>query len=211
MAFSSAAANPMSKKTPNGYSPYELVSAMQKFIRRSMEKEALFCFYEMENAGLYSIAASRLMVCVYEDCGIANPDLVNSINQHIEQMNKWHTAKNGAWRLVLGNIILQACRGKKTRIADHFVCSVAGKMANGWSVNLDDYEEFVFDKHTSRGKKMGRGLDHFFKEGIKLIESTETTDYRDEEYSELSKVYGRGADLWEEAAHFNQRKQHDLF
>ena len=86
--------NPMTKPTPNGFSPYDLMSAMQKFIRRSMEKEALYCFYELEAAGLYNVAQSRLTICVYEDCGMANPGLLNSIGMHIEQMNKWYQAKN---------------------------------------------------------------------------------------------------------------------
>lgn len=202
--------NPMTKTTVNGYNPYELLSAMQKFIRRSMEQEALFCFYELEYAGLYNVAANRLAICVYEDCGIANIPLLNSINSHIDQMSKWHTAKNGAWRLVLGNIILQACRGPKNRIADHFVCSVGGRRANGWKINMEEYEEFVYDKHTARGKALGRGLDHFFKEGIKIVESNETTNYCNEEYSELSKVYSRGANLWESARNCSQI-QEELF
>lgn len=55
--------NPMSMPTPNGFSPYDLISAMQKFIRRSMEREALYCFYELEAAGLYNVAATSRISC----------------------------------------------------------------------------------------------------------------------------------------------------
>lgn len=203
--------NPMTKPTPNGFSPYDLMSAMQKFIRRSMEKEALYCFYELEAAGLYNVAQNRLAICVYEDCGIANPGLLNSIDNHIERMNKWYSSKNGAWRLVLGNIILQACRGEKTRIADHFVCSQAARRVNGYVLDLDQYGDFVYDMHTRKGKAMGRGLDHFFAEAMRIIPSTETTDYREEESREFAEASGVGGDLWENYRKDNRRTQGTLF
>ena len=203
--------NPMTKPTPNGFSPYDLMSAMQKFIRRSMEKEALYCFYELEAAGLYNVAQNRLAICVYEDCGIANPGLLNSIDNHIERMNKWYSSKNGAWRLVLGNIILQACRGEKTRIADHFVCSQAARRVNGYVLDLDQYGDFVYDMHTRKGKAMGRGLDHFFAEAMRIIPSTETTDYREEEAREFADASKVGGDLWENYRKDNRRTQGTLF
>lgn len=203
--------NPMTKPTPNGFSPYDLMSAMQKFIRRSMEKEALYCFYELEAAGLYNVAQNRLAICVYEDCGIANPGLLNSIDNHIDRMNKWYSSKNGAWRLVLGNIILQACRGEKTRIADHFVCSQAARRVNGYVLDLDQYGDFVYDMHTRKGKAMGRGLDHFFAEAMRIIPSTETTDYKEEEAREFADASKVGGDLWENYRKDNRRTQGTLF
>ena len=203
--------NPMTKPTPNGFSPYDLMSAMQKFIRRSMEKEALYCFYELEAAGLYNVAQSRLTICVYEDCGMANPGLLNSIGMHIEQMNKWYQAKNGAWRLVLGNIILQACRGDKSRIADHFVCSQAARRVNGYVLDLDQYGDFVYDMHTRRGKAMGRGLEHFFKEAMKIIPSNETTDYSEDELREFALAEKRSSNLWEDYRKDNRHIQESLF
>jgi replication-associated recombination protein RarA len=201
--------NPMQKSTPNGFSPYELVSGLQKFIRRSMEEEALYCFYELEAAGLYNVASNRLCITVYEDCGLNNPELLNSIPNHIAQMNKWHKSKNGAWRLVLGNIILQACRGKKTRLADHFVSAMAFKRVNGYVLDLDKHD-FVFDKHTRKGKQMGRGRDHFFTEGIKIIESTNTNDYLQDELDNIDSAYADG-NAWELYREDNRPKQTSLF
>lgn len=194
----------MRKPTPNGFSPYELISALQKFVRRSMEEEALYVFYELEAGGLYHIAKNRLAIIVYEDCGIENPELLNSIPFHIDQMDKWYKAKNGAWRLVLGNIILQACRGKKTRIADHFVSAVAFKRVNGYVLDLDQYD-FVFDKHTLKGKKMGRGTKHFFEEAIKIEENTNTNDYIQDELDNIDDAYANG-NAWELYRQDNRKK-----
>jgi len=189
--------NPMRRNTPKGYNPYELMSGMQKFIRRSMEREALFCAYEMESAGMYPHMRNRLMVTIYEDVGMGNPMLTNSISSHIYRMDEYYKKKDGAWRLVLGNIILMACRGEKTRVADQFVCTVAGRMIDGWRVNFDDYE-FVYDMHTRKGKAMGRGAEHFYNEASKIVESEETTDYWQEEIDISDKVEAEGFDVLED-------------
>ncbi len=186
----------MTKKTPRRYEPYELISALQKFVRRSMEEEAMFCFLELESHGLYHIAKNRLMVIVYEDVGIGNPSLANSIGMHIEQMDKWFKAKNGAWRLVLSYIILEACRGTKDRTSDQFVCAIAGRITSGWRVNLDDYD-FVFDKHTRKGKKMGRGIDHFYDEASKIINSPLSEDYKEEERGLKKSLAEKKLDFWD--------------
>lgn len=193
----------MNKPTPNGFNSYDLMSALQKFIRRGMEEEALYVFYELEAAGLYSLAANRLCVIVYEDVGIENRMLLNSINEHMERMAKWYKANNGAWRLVLGNIILQACRGKRTRLADVFVSSVAFRRVNGWVLDLEPYSHFVHDKHTRTGKKLGRGREHFFEEAIKIEypESYKTAEeYTELELANIDAAYAKGAawDLYRE-------------
>ena len=189
--------NPMQLPTPNGFNPYELMSGLQKFIRRGLEEEALYCFYELEAANLYNVAQNRLAIIIYEDCGIENPELLNSIPFHIEQMNKWYKSKNGAWRLVLGNIILQACRGKRSRIADYFVCSVAFRRVNGWVLDLNKHD-YIFDKHTSKGKKLGRGMKHFFDEAVKIVYNpTKTCDeYRQLEMDNIESAKSKG-DAWE--------------
>lgn len=189
--------NPLQRKTPKGYEPYELISGLQKFIRRSLEKEALFCFYELEAHGLFHFAKSRLKIIVYEDVGIANMELLNSINGHISAMEKFHKSGNGAWRLVLGNIILMACRGKKTRTSDQFVCAIAAKIINGWRVNFDEHD-FVYDMHTRKGKSMGRGYQHFYDHASKIIESKETTDYYQEEIDESNIAEDNGFNVLED-------------
>jgi len=188
------AGNPMKEPTKHGYNAYELMSAMQKFIRRSKEKEALFCFYELESSGMFPHASNRLLVIIYEDVGIQNEPLLHSINSHIIRMNEWYKKDNGAWRLILGNIILSACRGYKTRMADQFVCAVAAEIINGYRVNFDEHD-YIYDMHTFKGKKMGRGADHFYHEASKIELSNETTNYFQEEIDASDIAEGNGFDV----------------
>jgi len=156
-----------------------------------MEQEALFCFYEMESHGLYHLIKNRLLITIYEDVGISNPHLLSSICVHIDKMDELYKKANGAWRLILGNIILSACRGKKSRIADQFVCTVAAKMCNGWRVDFSEHD-FVYDMHTVKGRKMGRGAEHFYDEASTIVESDETTDYWQEEIDESNIAESKG-------------------
>ena len=55
-----------------------------------------------------------------------------------------------------------------------------GAQTNGASPTIPDY---ALDMHTMKGKAMGRGLDHFRKEGAKLMpEPTEPDLYIEEAY-----------------------------
>lgn len=189
--------NPLTKASPRGHNGYELLSAMQKFIRRSMEEEALYCFYELEATGCYLIAKNRLLVTVYEDVGLANQELVNSINLHTHRMDEFYKSNNGAWRLVLGYIILSACRGQKTRVTDQFVCTVAAKMIDGFYVDFNEHD-FVYDMHTLKGKQLKRGAQHFYDEGSKIIESKITTDYWQEEQDYSNIVEAQGFNVLED-------------
>lgn len=172
-------ASPLQNVSPNGYNGYELMSALQKFIRRGMEKEALWVFFESEATGLYSIMKNRLLTIVYEDIGVANEPLLNSISSHIFRADEFYKAKNGGWRLVITNIIIMACRGQKTRMADDMIAYVLAEKSLGWVVDFQDYEEFIYDCHTLQGKRKGRGTEHFWNHSAKLDTPNETTDYND--------------------------------
>ncbi|KRQ92668.1 hypothetical protein CQ10_29535 [Bradyrhizobium valentinum] len=53
-------------------------------------------------------------------------------------------------------------------------------MLEGCAPEIPDY---ALDQHTMKGKAMGRGLDHFRKEGAKLIPPpTEPDPYIEEAY-----------------------------
>lgn len=58
------------------------------------------------------------------------------------------------------------CRAVKSREGDHFQASI------GLRSILEEFTpvipDWAVDMHTPRGKKMGRGLEHFLSEGCQL-------------------------------------------
>ena len=149
--------------TPSDYNFHEVLSALQKEIRRGNEEQALFWALELESSTKYQKALwSRLRVIASEDVGIANPFiaiLINALNRAYENVTKGK-------RLFVSHAILALCRSPKSRIVDDFLIVVQR------SQNLE-IPDYALDMHTSRGKIMGRGLKHFHTEGCKLVnEST---------------------------------------
>ena len=141
--------------TKNGYEPFEVVSAIQKMIRRGKEVDAMFWAMELEatNPGWLW---KRLMIIAVEDIGLADPDVVLLVK------NLWDTydkVKNmGKGRQPEGNIlgmaILSMCRARKNREADDFAYMMYLRRKDGMRLDMPDV---AIDQHTRRGKEMGRG------------------------------------------------------
>ena len=69
----------------------------------------------------------------------------------------------------------------KSRIADNLLSVVYNDKER---LEIPDY---ALDKHTVRGKKMGRGWEHFFTEGTKLENQTVEDPYEKKAYEALKK------------------------
>ena len=55
------------------------------------------------------------------------------------------------------------CRAKKSREGDHFAAAIGlREQLEGYAPTIPDRAN---DKHTLAGRKLGRGIDHFRKEG----------------------------------------------
>lgn len=161
-------------RTSNGYEPAELISAIQKSVRRSLERDAMWI--AMELLPFYrEWLWKRLIVIANEDIGLANPILLLIIPSLRDQFFMfWDERKFGSCRLILANAILLLCRSKKSRLADHFQCAInQDRLQNGTLLEIPDY---ALDMHTGRGKRKGRGLKHFLEEGCKLANPAEVHD-----------------------------------
>jgi len=87
----------------------------------------------------------------------------------------------GEARLMVGNAIRMMCRSPKSRAGCHFGAAVGLRsMLEGFAPEIPDWAN---DQHTIAGKKLGRGLEHFRKEGAKLVPPPTGDDpYEDEAY-----------------------------
>ena len=171
-------------QTVNGYNDDEVISALQKEVRRGNHENAMYWALELaETDRVFPILVSRLKVILYEDIGLGDPDVVLQVSRAIDDMVDMFKGKKGDWKMVLSYIILSMCRAKKSRITDHF----KKYMESFRDSNRIEIPDYAVDMHTSRGNLMGRtkgsleGINHFIKEGEKLENENLTVDdiYRD--------------------------------
>lgn len=152
-------------KTQSGYSRDEVISALQKDIRRGNEELAMFWALELVPQ-FEQYLWRRLQVIVQEDIGLAAPELLLLLPQQRELWFEFRAeGRDGPCRLILANAILAMCRAPKTRLADHFQCVINQKRLHGWRPDVPDY---ALDRHTRKGKAMGRGVQHWREEGCQL-------------------------------------------
>jgi hypothetical protein len=159
----------------------EVISALQKEIRRGEEESAMYFALELVPK-FESYLWRRLNVIVQEDIGIANVQLLMLIPSQEEQFMRFRAeGKDGTARLILANAILTMCRSPKSRLADHFQCAVNQRRLHTERRPIPDYG---LDKHTSRGRKMGRGVEHWRDVGCVLIPPAADVEdaYADEAY-----------------------------
>lgn len=161
--------------TEKGYSFSEVASALQKTIRRGIEEEAMYWAIEMETR-FPDYLWKRMQVISIEDIGIADPQVVlyvAEMRRLYQELKKEYDKKDGkasrSFRMVLANAILAMCRAKKSRIGDEFQIAIYGRRESGWMLEIPDYAK---DMHTACGKRMGRGQEHFWTDGVKLNNET---------------------------------------
>ena len=175
-------------KTRKDYDFFESASAMQKAIRRSDEKVALFFATELYLSGYRRYVWKRLLIIASEDIGLAEPDLITrivSLKQSCDWINDIAT-KGFDDIIPVVHAVLIMCRCEKSRLVDN---AKIWAMKNDHKMEVPDY---ALDKHTRRGKIKGRGLDHFFEEGAKLHPHKKMDD--EEIYSSFFKKWATDQD-----------------
>ena len=160
-------------KTKYGYRLDEVVSSLQKAIRRGQEERALFWAYEMIHGGFIAYFWRRIAVIVVEDIGLANPEapiLVNALAQLNERVNR-----NGFIETFHPTMaVLYLCRSPKSREIDYSNDWIDRKRELGWREEVPIEAK---DEHCEAGrqriKEMGGDYNHtkdevFYYESILL-------------------------------------------
>lgn len=167
------------RTTIHGYDVWEVMSALQKAIRRGEEVLAYYWVCELEASGKLAFAVTRLKIILHEDIGLGDPIAVLFSKQALDQMLEWHQDRKGeTWKLALANLITAMARAKKSRLADHFRGAMEAGFERGFQPDIQDE---ALDRHTGRGRSLGRGFKHFVEEGTKLVNEAGIPDpYRKE-------------------------------
>lgn len=164
-------------KTKGGYALDEVVSALQKSIRRGEEEAAMFWSLELVDSGYGKYLWKRLMIIAAEDIGIAEPSVLSFV------VNGWLATKEttesfskprGMKTEFIGPVILVMCRAQKCREGDDFAWYIGERRERGWKLEIPD---FAVDYHTDRGRKMGRGEAFWFSDASRLVNAIPENTY----------------------------------
>lgn len=169
--------------TVHGYQFSQVASALQKACRRGEEANALYWAAELDLSGLGEYLWKRMRIICSEDVGVAWPEgpaVVRAL------YDNWATAKKDMAKgrthtgapLFIAHAIILMCRAPKTRVVDHAAVWAWRRADHGEKLAVPDE---AFDMHTSKGRRLGRGIDHFFAESCRLHPHDVSIDdpYRD--------------------------------
>ncbi len=175
--------------TRNGLAAMACLSAMQKFIRRAMEREAMAAAVELHHTSkaFSSMVCNRLEIISHEDIDTgAAPWIVPYVATACAQARSWYDpAKLGKSRMAIGNAIRIMARAPKSREGDHFHIAIG--LANLLEGARPEIPDWIHDQHTIEGKRAGRGLDYFRSVSTQLIPPPERPDpYEDEAFRLLA-------------------------
>jgi replication-associated recombination protein RarA len=162
--------------TIHGYPLDEVVSALQKTIRRGLVDEAMWYAVEMNRSGYGAYCWRRLMVICAEDVGIADmnaPVVVASLwtmAKELQSRTGSGTQAEKHSREWDGECLLEAvyylAKAEKNRTIADADSLIYIRQDRGERLEIPDA---ALDLHTGRGRKMGRDEGHFQREGRVVI------------------------------------------
>jgi len=167
----------LSQKSVNEYQFDEVISSLQKAIRRGHEQQAMFWALEMADSGFGGWLWKRLVIIAFEDIGHSDTAVVNLVVSGFMATNGLAKSKKEIPYEVLGTVIISMCRAKKSREGDDLCWLMIGKRKGGYRRAVPDYAKHM---HTDSGRVLGRKYPHWFAEASKLSngESKEPFQYR---------------------------------
>jgi replication-associated recombination protein RarA len=158
-------ADPWNKVTTvHGFSADELVSSLQKSIRRGLIENAALVAYEMfaTSPELEEHLWRRLEIISVEDVGFGRLDaplLINTLNDF-----RLRAPRDTPDRVIfLIHAIRVLASSPKDRTSDEMATWVRHVVDGG--EKLPQVPDVALDMHTRRGQEMGRGFTQWFTEG----------------------------------------------
>jgi replication-associated recombination protein RarA len=167
-------------KTLHGIPADEVISGLQKCLRRGLAETALLIAYEMymTSPELEEMLWSRLSVICVEDVGGGNvmlPVLVDTLYR----THTRYPRPIGDRFLFAAHAIRMIADSPKDRTTDDMVNYA--RLENQVRGNPPEVPDFAIDMHTKRGWEMGRGYEHFMNEASRVenLINDRDTSYRD--------------------------------
>ncbi len=154
-------------KTRHGLPADEIISSLQKEIRRGQTENAALIAYEMATTSpaLEHYLWKRLQVISVEDIGwgdLQAPVLIHTLAEMIKDLD----GQDGERLLYAIHAVRYLCECKKDRSSDEMINWLMRVVEGGQ--RLPEIPDYAVDMHTARGQKMGRGVHHFLEVGAQL-------------------------------------------
>lgn len=145
-------------KTKSGYCADEVISALQKDIRRGNTERAAFWAFELCCSGkeFQKKFWERMLTISVEDIGLANSLACIVVHDLKEAFySNYENDDDALIQAIFAAVYLS--RSKKDRFID--------EIKNYFKLFKSNYKipDYALDKHTEKGKSMGRGDWHFWK------------------------------------------------
>ncbi len=164
--------------TKHGFHADEVISALQKSIRRAQTEAAVRFAYEMyqTSSELEDMLWKRLNVISVEDIGfgaLEAPILIDTL----DRMRQKFPAGSVDRPLFFVHAIRYLCSRPKTRSSDLLKNIVELEFDRGM---LPDIPDIALDMHTEQGRRMGRGPEFFYETASQVfpVYTGEEPDYR---------------------------------
>jgi len=155
-------------RTLHGYNMFDMSSMLQKAIRRGDWTHAGFAACELYYS-YYNYLWKRLLVISAEDCNDMLTQEIIALRLADDEVNA--KKKKGEIRdeIFISKAIMLLVRAQKNRDACYFACNFMTSKnetdpekfehvdsISTCKLGVDGIPDWVFDKHTLRGRKMGR-------------------------------------------------------
>lgn len=162
--------------TANGLHADEVISTLQKSIRRGDVRNGVLCAAEMAatSAELDRYLWDRLHVIAVEDVGFGRPAAIVTVVALDAARMRFAPGTHDRLLFAVHAIRLLA-ESPKDRSNDELANVVRLDLADGVVPEIPDH---AIDMHTRRGREQGRDLGHFLKEGALTVPELTSRDRR---------------------------------
>ena len=173
--------------SPDGYKYDLVISALQGYVRDGNEGEAVKLVKQLYAAG-YKVWP-RIRTYAEEEAGLSAIDLTLMVAGLEETAGKVKTDGHRRDLLCIIKATMLVCRAKKSRAVDNAIHRF--DLYDG-EVPTDDevkalaesteppapIPDKAYDKHTTDGRKMGRGMEHFLEEKATLQNESDVAPFQ---------------------------------
>ena len=180
--------DPWSKiTTRNGYAGDEVISALQKSIRRGLEEQACMFAYELyiSSPQLEEKLWRRLLTISVEDIGMGNP-MASVVVNNLYQMSREFDYADGDRPIYFIHAIRYMCQSEKDRSSDLLKNICIKSFAMG---KLPEIPDYALDKRAQRGQAMGRDSLRLLNEGSRVYPQKEIDNDYKERYAKILEEY----------------------